>query len=186
MRASGSHQQYRALATAVSRGRLSARWDSDSFPPGSYEFRVSGFDAAGNRTSSGLRGDGRPMVLTNPIKTTTSLAFAFGGRHSLWSHCQRMAGGRRAPPPDDRVAAAATGDEAGPVRAGDPGGRRLDLRRRRAPGRAERRVVESFPAGAASATRTNAVQTGADGFLFAHLAAGPSPRVELRFPGARF
>ena len=41
-----------AAADEVTAGRLVARWDSDSYPPGIYEFRATAYDAAGNAAAS--------------------------------------------------------------------------------------------------------------------------------------
>ena len=60
LRPAGSHQPFAPLPTAVSGGRLVARWNSDAFPAGP--------------TSSGLRATTRPA--TPPARTAASTAFA--------------------------------------------------------------------------------------------------------------
>ena len=57
-------------------------------PAGSYEFRLTGFDAAGNSARSGQRQNGARMVLANPLKRPTAIEFGFGGRKMIWHRCR--------------------------------------------------------------------------------------------------
>ena len=95
LRPVGTKQQFMPLPTAVSRGRLVARWDSDAFALRTYEFRATGYDAAGNAASSDRRDDGARMVLANPVKTPTPVAAGFGGASLVWPRCSRHHGQRR-------------------------------------------------------------------------------------------
>jgi hypothetical protein len=159
VRPAGSRQRFVSLLTATSAGRLVAHWDSDSYPPGTYEFRASGYDAAGNTAGSDRRGNGVRMVLANPnsAQTPTVVAARFGGRRLA-----RRAYGRGASYAGRLTSA-----------AGSPLGH-LPVQ-----------VVETFAAGADSSQRTTTIQTAADGSFRTRLAPGPSRRVEVLFAGTR-
>lgn len=185
VRPSGSGQPFEPLPTTVSAGRLSAHWDSDSFPRGAYEFRATGYDAAGNPQSSVLRLGGAPMVLSNPVKATTAIHFGFGGRRLVWHRCVRAGQSRRChreviepydSRPATRVVPYGRGLQVGGSLVSASGaplaGFPVDL-------------VESFDGGATTRTRTTRVLTDAAGVFLGQLARGPSRRVEARFPGSR-
>jgi len=157
VRPSGSRQPFAPLPTLASAGRLVARWDSDAFPSGTYEFRATAYDGAGNSGGGDRRANGVRMVLANPLKTPTAIKAAFGDKRLALRHYGRgisYAG---------RLTAA----------GGAPSGR-LPVR-----------IVETFAAGADSPQRTTTVQTEADGSFRAHLAPGPSRGVEVFFAGTR-
>lgn len=85
VRLAGTAGRFEQLPTQVTGARLVARWDSDSYPPGLYEFLATGFDTAGNAGSGTRRVGGGRMVLPNPLKTQVELAgglsgFRFAGR----------------------------------------------------------------------------------------------------------
>jgi len=157
VRPAGSRQRFAPLPTTAFSGRLVADWDSDSFPPGTYEFRASGYDGAGNTASSERRGNGVRMVLANPAKTPAAIAAGFGGRPMF----RRAYGG------------------------GASYGGRLTSATGSPLGHLSLQVVESFEAGAELRQRTTTVQTAADGSFRTPLAPGPSRRVETVFAGAR-
>jgi hypothetical protein len=73
LRLAGTRARYEELPTRVAAGRLVARWDSDSYPPGKYEFLAAGYDTAGNLALGTDRAHGGRMVLVNPVKTPVSL-----------------------------------------------------------------------------------------------------------------
>lgn len=184
VRAAGSRLPFTPLSTAAAGGALSAVWDSDAFPPGSYEFRVTGYDRAGNATTTDRRDDGARMVLANPLKRRTRLLFGFGGRRLVWQRCARVGAGRRCHRQvtasyQSRPAERATNYGHGTLvsgrltaATGEPlAGRAIHL-------------VESFDAGATLPSRTTVVQTGANGGFSARLAPGPSRRVEAVFAGS--
>lgn len=157
VRPSRSHQPFVLLPTATAGGRLIARWNSDAFAPGPYEFRATGYDAAGNRADSDRRSNGVRMVLTNPLKTPTAVSGGFSnkqpGRQRYGSRA--VYGGRL------------TSTSGSPL------------------GHQPVRIVETFAAGARAAQRTTTIQTAADGSFRADLTPGPSRRVEVVFAGTR-
>ena len=88
VRAEGSGDPFQPLPTQVLADGLRARWDSEAYPPGRYEFRATGHDAAGNASIAD------PMVLSNPLKTPTTLSIGFGGETLVWQNCTRKASRR--------------------------------------------------------------------------------------------
>jgi hypothetical protein len=92
VRLAGTRARFEELPTRVTPGRLVARWDSDSYPPGKYEFLATGFDAAGNTAGGTDRTHGGRMVLVNPLKTPVSLTAKLAdGR--LSGRLRRLGGG---------------------------------------------------------------------------------------------
>ncbi len=80
VRPAGSGTRFTELATELRGGTLRARWDSESWPPGEYEFRATAFDAAGNAASTELRTSGAPMHLTAPVKPAPRVLAQVRGR----------------------------------------------------------------------------------------------------------
>lgn len=156
----GSEAEFEELPTRVESGRLVARWDSDSYPPGAYEFRATGYDAAGNSAAARLRSDGRLMVLPNPLKEPVRLRSGFGSE------------------PGSREKLAAYGRWV-----------RYSGRLQTADGdpvpNAEVAVTETFAAGSAPPTRTTLARTRADGGFSLRLPPGPSRNVSASFDGTR-
>lgn len=74
VRMAGTGARFEPLPTRIEGERLVARWDSDSHPPGRYEFLATGFDAAGNAGTGTSRTGGSRMVLSNPLKTQVTLS----------------------------------------------------------------------------------------------------------------
>lgn len=155
VRPAGSRRQFERIPTAVTAGKLVGRWDSEAYPPGSYEFRATGYDAAGNQGSGDRRAGGAPMVLANPLKAAALLRYGLGNRRLL-----RLPYGRRA------TISGQLRSASGRSLAGRP----VEL-------------TESFGPGATPARRTITVVTGQDGAFLARLGRGPSRRVAARFPG---
>lgn len=157
VRRRGSGDPFAALrALPAPAGELRARWDSEAFPDGEYEFRAVGFDRAGNRAATASRADGRPMTLSNPLKQRTALSIGFA----------TGVGPRRAVP---------FGRDAllrGRLLAGD----------RPLAGEAVQ-VVERF-AGSDAGARLTTVTTAADGGFSIRLPAGPSREVDAAFAGS--
>jgi len=185
LRQVGDTGRFRPLATDVGRGRLVARWDSDDYPRGAYEFRAVGFDAAGNSAASSLGTDGAPLVLHNPVKRVARLAFGFGARALVFQRCSRAGGARRC----HRAIVRSFGRR--PASRSVPcchralvGGRLVDAAGDPLPGQAVD-VVETFARGARQGTRTTTVTTDADGAFRTRLATGPSRRVTAEFAGTR-
>jgi hypothetical protein len=79
VRLTGTRARFEELPTRVEAGRLIARWDSDSYPPGKYEFLATGFDRAGNVGLGSNRMRGGKMVLVNPLKMPVLLATRLSG-----------------------------------------------------------------------------------------------------------
>jgi hypothetical protein len=73
VRRAGSDDRFEPLPTGGRGETLRAHWRSEDYPEGEYEFRVTGYDVAGNATSSTRRLDGSPMLLPNPLKPRTLL-----------------------------------------------------------------------------------------------------------------
>ncbi len=185
VRAAGSGDRFQPLATQVVPSGLRARWDSEAFPPGRYEFRATGYDVAGNATIAEKRVDGAPMLLANPLKTSTSLNIGFGGETLVWQHCTRKQGGRRCrreevsdfgSRPRSRVVPYGRGTlvsgrlatEAGAPLAGPPV-----------------KILEHLGRGSGSSTRLATVATDPDGRFSLRLPAGPSREISASFDGTR-
>jgi hypothetical protein len=158
LRPAGSKGPFQTLPTAVRPGTLEATWDSDSFPPGKYEFRASGYDEAGNRAFGSSRDRGGRMILVNPLKTPTALESGLAGNRATptvpYGHGVRFGGRLRT--------------QTGKPLAGQ-----------------EVTVTESFPAGSKSPRRTTYARTGKDGSFSVWLAPAPSRRVTASFGGSR-
>lgn len=162
VRRRGSGDAYQPLPAApASPGEVRARWSSEAYPDGEYEFRAVGFDRAGNRAATGRRAGGAEMVLSNPLKERTTLLAGFGaGTFS-----------------GERGAAA--------HRSTVPFGRSAFLRGRLASGSRPLgsmpvEIVERYADGA---THVSPITTAADGSFSIQLAAGPSREVSAVFAG---
>jgi hypothetical protein len=149
VRLAGSTERFRALPTTVSESKLSARWDSQSFAAGEYEFRATAYDRAGNSSSTGARASGAPMRLSSPLKVPTTLVAAF--RHG---ELGTLPCGRRA-----TLEGRLTAGRATPL-----SGERV-------------RVRERFAAGSALPERVTSVSTGGGGRFSLRLEPGPSRTV---------
>jgi hypothetical protein len=185
IRPAGSRQRFAPLPTAVSGGRLVARWNSDAFPAGTYEFRATGYDAAGNATGSDRRADGARFVLANPLKRQAEAVAGFGGRRLIWQRCSRKAERRRC------RREAIESFESRPALRTVPYGRAIPYTGRLASssgsslGGLPVEIVETFDAGADLPQRTTTIETAADGTFATRLLPGPSRRVEAVFAGNR-
>jgi hypothetical protein len=91
-RLAGTRARFEQLPTRVEGNRLIARWSSDDYPKGKYEFLVTGFDAAGNAASGTDRARGGRMVLVNPLKVPVTLSAELSGLR-LGGRLRRAAGG---------------------------------------------------------------------------------------------
>jgi hypothetical protein len=157
VRRAGSGDRFEPLAPVRSAtGELRARWNTDSYPPGDYEFRAVGYDAAGNATVSTRRRNGGLMVLSNPLKATTTLRARFhrkGLRRTVRFGRRVLLSGRLI------------------------SGRRLPLQGKPV------RIVERFPSGAQPDTRLSTAITGPDGSFSIRTMAGPSRTIAIAFEG---
>jgi hypothetical protein len=157
VRPAGSGDRFEPLPPAPPGvGELRARWDSDAYPLGEYEFRAIGYDVAGNATVTTRRRNGTPMVLSNPLKATTAL----GARLRNHAPQRTVPYGRGI-----RFSGRLTTGTRSPL-AGMPV-----------------RIVERFAAGAATAVRVSTVRTAEGGTFSIRLAPGPSREVAATFDG---
>ena len=149
VRRAGSSDRFEALPTVASGSVLSARWDSESFPAGEYEFRATAYDRAGNATVTLSRADGAAMRLTNPLKVAAKIAAGFGRGDSLTVPCGQGAsfGGRLTA-------------GRGAALAGEPV-----------------QIHERFATGSRLRERTTTVRTGRTGEFGLRLGPGPSRTV---------
>ncbi len=182
VRPAGSRLRFEPLPTTNRGDRLLARWDSDAFPPGTYEFRTTGYDLAGNATSGDRRGNGTRMVLTNPLKEATAIQAGFGGRQLTWRRCARGGGQRRCRRQTVESYASRPASRTVPYGHGVSFGGLLSSSARPLGGLPVQ-IVETFVAGADPAQRTTTVLTKPDGSFKSRLAPGPSRRVEALFAG---
>jgi hypothetical protein len=158
MRQAGSGDRFQALPTAPGGGgELRARWDSDTFPAGNYEFRAIGYDAAGNVAATTRRLNGGSMVLSNPLKATTTLRAGF-----------RRHGSRRTVPYGRRVLLSG----------------RLVTGRSSSLDGAPVRVVERFDASVHPTVRTSTVITAPNGTFSIRTNPGPSRTIAISFEGS--
>jgi hypothetical protein len=182
LRLAGSRQPFAALPTVVASGVLVARWNSDASAAGTYEFRATAYDAAGNSTSSERRRNGARLVLMNPLKTQTKISAGFGGRHLVWQRCARREGQRRCHRQEIEAFENRPTSRAVPYGRGISYAGRLTSVAGAPLGGLPVEVIETFVAGD-SPQRTTTVETAADGTFLARLAPGPSRRVDVAFAG---
>jgi hypothetical protein len=177
----GSGNRFEPLPTEAG-GTLRARWDSESYPPGQYEFRAIGFDAAGNPTTTLQRDNGTSMVLPNPLKIQTALHAGFGARALVLNRCRHRRCRRDVIRRFDdwRLRKKLVPYGSGVLYSGQ-------LRTARAGALADMpvRVIERFPIGASQSTRVTTVRTDGDGVFAVNLLPGPSRQVTAAFQGTR-
>jgi hypothetical protein len=103
VRRAGSGERFLELRTEHSGPLLLARWDSEAYPRGEYEFRAIAYDVAGNTASTSSKSDGSPLRLSSPLKIATTLFSSFRSRTVHYgrgaSFSARLVSGRRAPLP---------------------------------------------------------------------------------------
>jgi hypothetical protein len=183
VRRADSNDRFEALATEVSRGRLRARWPSEAYPVGEYEFRAIGHDAAGNTAVTTRRSDGASMILANPLKAPTMLRAGFGGKKLVWQSCTPDGRGRRC------RTQTAFGFGGRPSRRTVGYGRRVMFSGRLTSRSgtpiegASVRVVEGFDGGAAPTQRISTIRTDRAGCFSTRLPAGPSREIAAHFAG---
>jgi hypothetical protein len=185
LRPAGSGGRFQPLPTEAARGTLVARWNSDDYPRGDYEFRAVGYDAAGNSAASTDGAGGGPLVLRDPVKRVARLAFGFGADQLVIQRCARADGARRCHRAVVRSFAKRPASRALPCCHGAlVGGRLLDSGGEPLAGQSID-LVETFARGARTGTRTTTVTTDARGAFRARLAPGPSRQVSAEFAGTR-
>lgn len=146
----GSTGRFEALPTRVSGTLLIARWDSESYAPGEYEFRATVYDLAGNSRSTLSRASGAEMRLRSPLKVATTLLAGFG-RNSV---SRTVAYGRGIAFGGHLIA-----------------GRHMPLAGMPV------RIVERFATGAEPRERESTVRTGGTGAFRIRLPQGPSREI---------
>jgi hypothetical protein len=160
VRATGSGAHFEPLRTEADRGLLRARWDSDEYASGEYEFEAVGYDRAGNVADGTRRTSGSPMQLPSPLKTRTVLHAWLGTASRETS--RPIPHGRSATYRGRLTLASGWPLAAMPLR-----------------------VVERFGPGAGIPERVTTVSTGADGRFALCLAPGPGREVLAVFAGSR-
>jgi hypothetical protein len=185
IRPAGSRQGFAPLPTTGAGGHLVAHWDSDAFPAGTYEFRATGYDAAGNVAGSERRPGGARFLLANPLKRQTKIVAGFGGKRLVWQRCKRDGPRRRC------RRETIESFERRPATRAVPYGRRTSFGGRLTASTGAPlaglsvEIVETFVPGSTLPRRTTIVQTAADGTFLTRLPAGPSRQIEARFPGTK-
>ncbi len=150
---------WQPLETVIQGGELQARVDSSAVPAGTYEFRATATDIAGNQVESIRREDGLLMRLALPLKAGVELAAAVqpGGSKRV-----TLDYGKRS-----RVEGALRDATGKPI-----------------PGQ-EIVVEEFFGEGALIRERITRVLTDGRGRWHSKLPAGPSRRVTATFAGSQ-
>jgi hypothetical protein len=185
VRPAGSRARFEPLPTAASGGRLLTRWDSDAFPPGTYEFRATGYDIAGNVGVSDRRAGGARMVLANPLKTPIAIEAGFGGRRPVLRHCRGETGQRRCRRRATRSFEERPTSRVVPYGRATVFGGRLTSSSATPLGGLPVEVIETFATGASSLRHSTTVLTAPDGSFTSRLSPGPSREVEAVFAGNR-
>jgi hypothetical protein len=179
----GTSARFQPLPTTTRRGHLVARWSSDDYPRGPYEFRATGFDLAGNSKTTNLAAGGGAFVLQNPVKREARLAFGFGAGRLVFQRCSRADGSRRCHRTVVRPFARRPPARTVPCCHGAlVGGRLVDADGAPLAGQTVE-VVESFAAGAHNENRRTTLTTDTDGRFSTRLAPGPSREITAEFPG---
>lgn len=158
LRRVGSGDRFEALPRLPAEGgELRARWNSDDYPEGEYEFQAIAYDTAGNAAVTTRRANGGVMVLSNPLKATTTLhlGLASDGRLRI------VPCGRRVLLKGALVSGADAPLRGMPVR-----------------------ITERFAQGAEPATRTSLMTTGAKGTFSLRTEPGPSRTIIAAFEGS--
>jgi hypothetical protein len=179
----GSRGGFAPLPTETTGSGLRARWRSDAYPVGEYAFRATGFDAAGNATTSVRRADGTEMVLESPLKAPTSLAAGLGGGGSLWHHCARRRANRRCQGGAVRAIERRPSELVVPYGRGGRFSGRLTTGINTPLDGFGVQIVEHFDGDAG--TRVATAETRRGGIFSVRLAPGPSRRVVAVFGGTR-
>jgi hypothetical protein len=68
---------WQPLPTGHEDGRLAARIDDATLPPGAYHVRAHATDRAGNQTTQDRRNDGQPVTVTLPLRKHASIEAGF-------------------------------------------------------------------------------------------------------------
>jgi hypothetical protein len=147
------------LSTRFEDGEFRARVDSGAYPAGRYEFVAQASDIAGNESQTTRREDGRPMVLTFPLRAPVELRAHLA---PSGSERQTIPYGR-----DSFVEGRLLTPRGEPI-----GGQPVT-------------VEEFFGSGALIDRRVRTVRTDARGYWRSKLPAGPSREVRAIYGGSR-
>jgi hypothetical protein len=185
VRAVGSRAAFEQLPTAVEAGRLLARWDSDAYPAGSYEFRATAYDQAGNSGATGLRLNGSRMVLGNPLKVPVTIESGFGTATMRWRSCRHSRRGTHCVPRVLRSFEARPAEIALPFGHGIAFSGRVVSASGVPLDGAQVAIVQTFAPGASPSRVVAFVGTDATGAFSYRLPPGPSRDVVANFAGDR-
>jgi hypothetical protein len=86
---------WQTLATRQEGSRLVARIDDAALPPGTYLLRATARDQAANQSSTDKWVDGRPAVLTLPLRVPTAISAGVIGRRIVRTTIERHGKRRR-------------------------------------------------------------------------------------------
>jgi len=170
----GSRERFAELPTERSGSLLRARWDSEGYPRGEYEFRATAYDAAGNSASTQSKVDGSPMRLSNPLKVATTLLSGFGGSVLDWHRCTRHGQSRRCHEETIQAFERRPSERTVPYGRGIPFSGRLVAGRNAPLAAMPVQLIERFDPGALPRERVTMVKTNADGAFNVRLSPGPS------------
>jgi hypothetical protein len=174
VRPAGSGERFAELPTERSASLLRARWNSEAYPPGEYEFRAIAYDNAGNFASTQSKIDGSSMRLPNPLKVATTLLSGFGGSVLDWHRCTRRGQGRRCHEESIQAFERRPSERTVPYGRGVPFSGRLVAGRHTPLAAMPVQVIERFDPGAVPQERVSTVRTDADGAFSLRLSPGPS------------
>src|SRR4051794_36261768 len=147
-----------SLTTTISGGSLHAYVDSTAVPAGDYEFMANVSDVAGNQTSTTLREDGQPMVLSFPLKSAVRLNAHLvpgGERRETVGYGQ-----------ESKISGRLTKASGAPI------------------GHSDVKVVKHFGRGALISRRVRRVRTRGDGSFGERIPAGPSRAITVSYEGS--
>ncbi len=185
VRRAGSGERFEPLPVEAAGGVLLAHWDSDAYPAGEYEFRATGYDAAGNALTTTRRGNGSAMALSNPLKLRTALWAGFGGAEAKRRRCAKRGKRRRCRWQSSGDFGRRPRERLVPYGRGALYSGRLSAGLGTALAGVVVRVTERFDPGASERDRTTTARTGHNGVFTVRLAPGPSRQVEAVFAGDR-
>jgi hypothetical protein len=161
LRPAGSGDRFETLPTERAAPGLSARWDSDAYAAGKYEFRAVAYDEAGNSAATERRADESRMVLSNPLKAPTEIRVSFGGKSPAFG--QNMH--------ERLLPYGSSAQLGGRLTAGHAPLAQVPVR-----------IVERFVAGY-PVERLSTITTAGDGTFSLRLTPGPSREVTAVFAG---
>jgi hypothetical protein len=185
VRPGGSRASFEQLPTTVEAGRLLARWESDAYPAGSYEFRATAFDRAGNSGASGSRLNGSRMVLGNPLKVPVTVESGFGAATMRWRICRHSHRRTRCVPRVLRSFEVRPAEIALPYGHGIAFSGRVVSALGAPLEEAQVAIVQTFASGAVPSRAVALVRTDASGSFTYRLPPGPSREVVASFAGDR-